>query len=114
MRLLISGSRNWTDTKYIECILDKFDVDTLIHGGCWKGVDKICNDIALERGWKTEIYIANWDKYGRAAGPIRNKKMVMESNADFAVLFCKNKSSGTMNTLKHIENANIPYYLYEQ
>ena len=47
----------------------------IIHGGC-QGVDTLAGKIAIELGYIVEVYSANWSKYGKAAGPIRNKQMV--------------------------------------
>ena len=57
---------------------------------------------------KVEPHPANWAKYGRAAGPIRNREM-LKSNPDLVVAFHDNilKSKGTADMLKAAKAAKI-------
>ena len=78
--------------------------DILIHGGC-SGCDKLCAEIAnREFNTKIEEHPANWKKYGRAAGPIRNKEM-LESNIDFLLAFRGGR--GTANCKKEAKKLGI-------
>ncbi len=54
---------------------------------------------AIERGYKVERYSAQWSKYGRKAGPIRNIKMV--ENCDAAICFWDGKSRGTRSLIEY-------------
>lgn len=53
---------------------------TTVLCGCAQGVDIAGAEWATERGIKVDYYPADWKKYGKAAGPIRNKKMVVDSD----------------------------------
>ena len=84
--------------------------DTIIHGGC-RGVDMMANDIAAQRGDINIIqFNADWKRYGRGAGPIRNRKMLDEGNPDLVVGFTDNieESKGTRNMLTQANARNIP------
>ena len=58
---------------------------------------------AAENGFTVEIFMAEWDKYGRAAGPIRNEKMV--DIANLVIAFWDGKSRGTKSLIKYAERA---------
>ena len=75
--ILVTGSRDWTDKELINGILSEYknyDV-TVIHGGC-RGVDKIAGEVSLNFKYNVLVYPADWGKYGKGAGPIRNTEMV--------------------------------------
>ena len=50
---------------------------------------------------------ADWDKYGKSAGFIRNKEMV--DIADAAIIFWDGDSKGTKDTIERVQNKGIPY-----
>jgi len=60
---------------------------------------------------QAEVHRADWKKYGRAAGPIRNKQMV-ELGADLCLAFPDHPkghgSRGTWNCVKLAQQAGIP------
>lgn len=114
MRILITGSRhynNFTEMYWIlSTIINKLEINpnqtTIIHGNS-RGADKIAGYASNALGFKLEVYPANWNKYGKAAGPIRNKEMV-NSNVDLVLAFPIGTSNGTRNTMKQANNKNIP------
>jgi hypothetical protein len=94
MKILITGDRNWTDRATMRRVLEKFDttfknfdIDQIkfIHGGA-SGADSMGGLIARELGWNVTIYPADWKKYGRGAGPIRNGLM-LDEEPDFVIAF---------------------------
>ena len=114
-RVLICGSRLWTDYDFIYtylagCSLCK--VDTVIHGAC-RGADLLGARAAIALGATVQAYPANWTKYGRSAGPIRNAKMVDEGRPDIVLAFHENisKSRGTQHMIGIAKRHGIPVYL---
>ena len=105
MRITIGGCRDFNDyeifkefvKEYIEGLNDK---EIVILSGHCTGTDLMAERYAWENGYETELYPAQWDKYGRAAGPKRNKEMIDKS--DCVLAFWDGKSRGTGN---HIETA---------
>ena len=102
MRILVTGSRDWDDAKQVSDALldatkDICEPITLVSGACPTGADKFAEDYAKLWGWTIERYPADWNTYGRSAGPIRNKVMV-ESNPDICLAFIKNNSKGASGT----------------
>jgi YspA, cpYpsA-related SLOG family len=78
MRVLVTGDRNWTSEHTVMvAMLALTPGSTVIHGAA-RGADSIASKLAQRYGYAVEPYAAEWDKYGSAAGPIRNKRMLDE------------------------------------
>lgn len=87
---------------------------TIVHGAA-PGADSMAARIALDLHFQVEAHAANWEKHGRAAGPIRNKEMV-EAGADAVFAFVDKplaESRGTANCVKQAREAGIPVYVIE-
>ncbi len=78
----------------------------VISGGA-KGADKCGERYAQDRGLQVEVYPAEWDKYGNAAGPIRNKQMA--AIADAVIVFWDGNSTGTRNMIELAKAKPLPY-----
>lgn len=117
MRVLVCGSRDWTDWKYLIRTLEEFHrvmpITLLIEGEA-RGADRMARWWAETRGIKVERYPADWDKYGKAAGPIRNTKMLKEGKPEAVIAFHENitESRGTRDMVRQAENAGIPVYYF--
>ena len=46
-------------------------VALLLHGGA-RGADRLIEQAAISLAWPVEVIAAEWSRYGRAAGPLRN------------------------------------------
>lgn len=111
--ILVTGSRNWTDRIFILEIFRRFPLPvTLIHGAC-RGADLIAASCAIELGWTTDPHPANWNKYGPAAGPIRNIEM-LDLGADIVVGFHDDirSSKGTKHCIREAHARGIPVKLF--
>ena len=113
MRVLVCGSRHFTNLLQMKSILQSiFDPDdtvTLIHGDA-TGADKLSEEALtgyFHGGFVVQRYPANWQKYGRAAGPIRNKQMLDEGKPDLVIAFLAPNSRGTKNMIELAQAANI-------
>lgn len=113
MRILITGSRNWTDHKRVLYAMEQAAKDVplnevvIVHGACPTGADAIANKIAIGSSVRVERYRADWAKYGKAAGPIRNQEMV-DLGADLCLAFFLGESRGTKDCSDRAERAGIP------
>ena len=108
MRVIVCGSRHWTNVERIRKMLAALPQDAIIvHGAC-QGADAIADVIAKELGMKTEPHPAEWERYGRAAGPIRNEEM-LHAGARMVIAFHNGlmQSKGTKNMVKLARNANV-------
>ena len=112
MRILCCGDRNWTDTDLILDTLAQYmhmDDVTIIHG-CARGADTIAGNAAKLLGFKVEEYPADWEKHGRAAGPIRNVRM-LNAKPDHVIAFHSSieTSKGTGHMINITKKADISH-----
>ena len=116
MRILITGSRDWDEDKWITIfdVLRTFYMNsrvgqepTLVSGACPTGVDAMAEGIAEKWRWTIERHPADWNQYGKRAGFVRNAEMV-KLGADVCLAFIKNNSKGATMTMQLAHNANIP------
>lgn len=109
MRILVCGDRNWIDVQAIQRVLSAYPSGTIVIEGGAKGADRIANNIANELGFKVITFPANWKKFGRAAGPIRNQQMLDEGKPDRVIAFHHDlkKSRGTANMVKQARKAGV-------
>lgn len=100
MIVLICGDRNWTDYKMIEDFIVTLPKGTKIIEGDCKGVDQLSGFIGKKHGYEVIVVPAEWEKYGKKAGPIRNQKM-LDMKPDFVVAFHNDieHSKGTKNMI---------------
>jgi hypothetical protein len=122
-RILITGSRTWTDWNTITEALGEHmspdDGDVLVHGGA-QGADQMaaivwhsmCGPPFAMRDC-IEAWPADWDTHGRRAGIIRNADMVV-SNPDLCLAFIRNGSRGASHCLGLAVGADIPAVVYER
>lgn len=91
MRLLCCGSRTWADKNRIDVELQRFNNHTselvIIHGACPTGADKLVNQLATTYEWQIKRYEAEWDRRGKKAGPVRNRKMLWNGKPDQGLAF---------------------------
>jgi len=117
LRVLMCGDRN-SAVCFEENItfelksLPKYSV--VIHGGC-KGVDLYAAELATLQGIETKAYPAEWDIYGLGAGPIRNKKMLVEEAPDMVIAFHPDieMSKGTRNMMTTAWKYGTPVYIHD-
>lgn len=98
MRTIIAGSRTIENYKLL-CFLVKkssFEITEIISGGA-RGIDELAERYAKENKIPLKIFPANWSKYGKGAGPIRNTQMA--ENADALIAIWDGKSTGTKNMI---------------
>jgi hypothetical protein len=117
MRLLVCGSRTWTDRASLWQVLDRLisehgdgQVVTVIEGDA-RGVDRLAGQLARRRGWRLERYPADWTRHGRAAGFRRNARMLQQGRPDLVVAFTVGPladSRGTADMVRRARAAGVP------
>jgi YspA, cpYpsA-related SLOG family len=110
MRVLICGDRNWTDRRRIRWYLKTLPVGSVIIHGNAPGADRIAGELASELGFEVIAFPAQWWRYGRAAGPLRNKQMIDEGRPD-KVAYAHDDldaSTGTRGMVAQARSAGIP------
>ena len=114
MKVIIAGSRTFsipTNPKNIFNWIENsgFEIDEIISGTA-KGADFFGEYYADLNKIPVKKFYPNWNKYGRAAGPIRNLEMAKYADALLAIW--DSKSDGTRNMISCMEQLNKPYRVY--
>ena len=120
-RIIVCGGVDFDDYGLLKARLDellpKYENVRLISGHA-RGADSLGERYAGENGFPIQVFPAEWKKYGRAAGPIRNRAMLKYAKEETPVVvaFWNGKSRGTANMLKQAKSggAECVVYLYEQ
>lgn len=107
MRILVCGSRSVRNKKYVDYVLSQYDPELIISGGA-DGPDTYAVFYADINNIPFQVIKPDWNKYGKAAGMIRNKEMVdLLDNDDLVLAFWDGKSSGTKNTIDYAKRKGI-------
>ena len=130
MKVLVCGDRNWANEyrigdgyltrhdlgweDYILTIeiLDEIKllqgIDLVIHG-CARGADQLGKHWAESRGVPVMEFPAEWDKYGKSAGPIRNRQMLWRGKPNMVLAFHRDfqHSKGTANMVEIARKAKV-------
>ena len=107
LKVVIAGCRGYNDydeaKEYIDSCLKNIRSknNIVIISGCASGADVLGERYALENCFEIEKHPAEWKKYGRSAGPIRNRKMA--EAADLVICFWDGKSRGTRSMIQNAE-----------
>lgn len=116
VRIIFCGDRNWEDYQKILEIAHvlKTELDFIMIQGGAPGGDELSERAAIELEIQCERYDADWEKYGRAAGPIRNTQMRVKGRADGVVAFHMDiaSSKGTKNMVDQSIKAGLPVWIY--
>jgi hypothetical protein len=111
MKALVCGGRDWRDTSTIYSALDgareALRITEIIHGGA-PGVDTLAGRWAKDREVPCTVYPANWLVDGKAAGPIRNQRMLDEGKPTMVLAFAGGK--GTDDMVKRAITAGVEVY----
>jgi hypothetical protein len=126
--VLISGSREWPvrhahiiaqAVQDAVCGLAVADV-VLMHGGCPSGVDAIADEHWRRLGSEPEVWPADWDAHGKAAGPKRNAAMVARAGelaaagTEVVAIFCPwGRSPGTRGCHRLARAAGLDCRVFE-
>jgi hypothetical protein len=109
-KIIICGDRNYTNRDKIYIAMIGFFCDEeflLIEGGA-TGADSLAKDCAIQIGIPYKEFPADWNKYGKRAGPIRNKQM-LDENPELVVGFHSDikNSKGTKHMISIAEKKGI-------
>lgn len=97
MKVAVVGSRSIFT---VEIGMYISDGDEIVSGGAG-GVDSCAAEFAKKNGLKLTVFLPQYERYGRAAPIVRNKKIV--DYADKIVAFWDGRSKGTLSVIKYAE-----------
>ena len=99
MRLLVCGGRDFDDFEIINeeltWLAGEHEIEILIHGGA-RGADTLAGEWATLSCVPVKVFRPDWEKYGKAAGHIRNKQMLDEGKPDFVLAFPGGRGTANM------------------
>lgn len=108
MKIIVAGSRDFDDYERLARLMDRLTapyVDVVVLSGAAKGADALGERWAFGWMWTVMRFHADWNRHGKAAGPIRNQEMV--DAADAAVFFWKGGSKGTADCIARAKKKGI-------
>lgn len=115
LRVLVCGGRDLTDANWINT-LGKYDEQygpfgSIVHGG-QTGGDTFGAMYAKLNSLPCTEYKANWQKFGKRAGPIRNQRMLDEGKPDLVIALPGGR--GTADMINRAQAAGVPVIDVEQ
>lgn len=106
--MLVCGGRDYADRTRLRAELDALrearSVGVLVQGGA-PGADRLAAQWARSRKVGVVTCLADWQRYGAAAGPIRNRKMLKETRPDLVVAFPG--GDGTADMVRQAKAAGV-------
>lgn len=112
LRVLVCGGRDFADREAVSRALMPYRCQPItepsehiiIHGGA-PGADTLVDEWADVFGVRKRVFLADWQKHGKAAGPIRNQRMIDEGKPDLVVAFPGGR--GTADMISRARKAGI-------
>ncbi len=83
----------------------------VVHGGA-PGLDSLVDALGRSMGMQVEVHRADWNTHGKAAGVLRNQKMV-ELGADMLFAYPLPDGRGTQDCIARAVAAGIPTLVYD-
>jgi YspA, cpYpsA-related SLOG family len=117
VRILVCGDRNWKDGSLIGRTIDNLrasvQINSIVEGGA-PGADKLARQHAIKVGIFVIEVLPDWRTYGKAAGNIRNQKMLDDYRPDMVLAFHDDigNSKGTADMMDRAEKAGIEVKLF--
>lgn len=110
MKVIIAGGRDFNDYEKLKSfcnhILQRYDHDDIeIVCGMARGADLLGKKYAEEYNFKLAKFPANWDKFGKRAGYLRNAEMA--EYADALIAFWDGSSKGTQHMINLAKERNL-------
>lgn len=112
VKIIVAGSRSFSDYELLKEKLDELirgRKNTEIVSGTAKGADLLGEKYARERGFEIKRFPADWDKFGKKAGYLRNEQMAKYANA--CVCFWDGNSRGTKSMIDLAEKHNLKTFV---
>lgn len=114
MKVAIVGSRSFSDYKIFSDFMEDLTenkhlaIDEIISGGA-KGADSLAEIYAKDKGIPIEIIKPDWNTFGKSAGFIRNRDIIMRCDA--CVAFWDGESHGTKHDISLCKEFGKPCYV---
>jgi len=108
--VLVCGGRDFANYALLERVLDRrhgmLTFTRVVHGAA-RGADTMAGRWAAERGVPFVSYPANWETYGKRAGPLRNTEMLQLEKPDLVIAFPGGKGTADMVGKAHTAGVRV-------
>lgn len=117
LRIIIAGGRDFADYELVKSTLDKYLKDikgeAVIISGTSRGADRLGERYARENNLMVKRFPADWDLYGKSAGPIRNSQMAKYAAEGHGILFAfwDGNSRGTKSMIELAKKYGLEVYV---
>lgn len=117
MKLIVAGGRDFDDKEYMfKCLSELVNKEAIPDNpqlvcGMARGADMLAYNMWTHSLMTVHKFPANWDKYGKSAGYIRNQGMA--AFADVLVAFWDGKSRGTKHMIDIMSKLGKPVYVFK-
>lgn len=115
-RILICGDRDWTDAPLITAAISGLAPGTVVIHGAAPGADSMAGcAAALQEGLTVLTFPARWSTEGRAAGILRNQRMLEEGRPTEVWAFHDDlaHSTGTRDMVRRATEAGLPVQVFQ-
>jgi len=114
VKVIIAGSRSITDLEIVKSAIERAYLYsgiliTEVISGCASGVDSLGESWAYLMKIPVKRFRPLWERYGKAAGKIRNGEMVKEAEA--AIFVWDGKSKGTKDCIDRAIQAGLKIHI---
>ena len=122
LSIMIVGTRTYENYPEFKKKVDEWlnynvnlneDIIEIVSGGA-RGVDTMAERLANEENFLLKVFPADWNKYGKSAGSIRNRQMVeyIKSKNGVCLIFWDGQSKGTKNDIDLCEKYEVRYNVF--
>ena|SRR2546428_4423974 len=107
MKLIIAGSRTFTDYQLLSQVLSshKHLVSEVLHGGA-RGADHLGFRWAVRHHVRSRCFAADWERFGKSAGVRRNAQLAQAG--DMLLAFWDGRSPGTRHIIGCMQQLGKP------
>lgn len=115
-RIIVCGGVDFTDRtlcfRELNRLLAYYGKIEIVSGHA-RGADTLGEEYAKEHNIRLAVFPADWKRYGRVAGPIRNKQMLQYASEQSPVViaFWNGTSPGTRNMIQLAEKAGAEVHI---
>lgn len=108
MRILVCGGRDYGNVMQLTNTLNEYlpHLDHLIVGGA-PGADTMAEMWARTHAIPFTVYMADWLFHGRAAGPLRNRRMLVDGKPDLVLAFSGGRGTANMVGIARAANVDV-------
>lgn len=102
MVVLVCGSRSFRDARLVSAVLSSLSGVSLVLSGDAVGADRFGAASARGLGLPVRFFLADWSRFGRSAGVIRNRQMLSFGCPDLVLAFFSpgDRSPGTASMVR--------------